>query len=67
MSRKARAIQAETGKPLEVTIKSIQFNLENWMTEAGEVTFSFKFKLSSPAFDDLVGSSDSTAESSAAS
>ena len=65
MSTKARAIQAETGKPLEVTIKSIQFNLENWMTEAGEVTFSFK--LSSPAFDDLVGSSDSTAESSAAS
>jgi len=65
VSTKARAIQAETGKPLEVTIKSIQFNLENWMTEAGEVTFSFK--LSSPAFDDLVGSSDSTAESSAAS
>ena len=61
----AKAIEAETGKPLEVAIKSIEFNQENWMTEAGEVTFSFK--LSSPAFDDFVGGCDSNADSSVAS
>ncbi|MDN7933636.1 MULTISPECIES: hypothetical protein [Burkholderia cepacia complex] len=55
----AKAIEAETGSAIQITIQSLTFDASNWMSEAGQISFSFS-KPSSAYIDfaDLVDKSN---------